>query len=224
MRKDLKLLLLLGATGFLETARAVTVTLIPVADNYAQDADINGVFDNLATRYSPDYRLHASLSRNPYSGIEPGDVRAGLEFNISGIPQGATITSATFTIANAGGFHNSDENPGPSSGQSLSGYIGDGQITLSDFSNGSVVATSLLFNFNVTSFVQSLVNGGNGYAGFIVSQNTLGYGSELLSSDWAVSGVAPKLVIQYTVPEPASFALFSLAGACSLLRRKHSRS
>lgn len=222
MPKSLRLLL--GVLGLLECAHAATVSLIPVADNYAQDADINGVFDTLATRTGPYFLLHSSLSRSPYLGIEPGDVRSGLEFNISGIPQGSIITSAIFSIHNTAAYHNSDENPGPYLGQSVSGYAGDGQVTLSDFGNLSIVANSMTDDFNVTSLIQSLVNAGNGYAGFIVGQNALGYGVVEYSLDHAYpGGPAPTLVIQYTVPEASSFALFSLAGVSFLLRRKRSR-
>ena len=223
MPKDLKLLLLLGVFGILESTHAAQVAFVPVADNYAQDADMNGVFDTLATRSGPYFLLYTSLSQAPFLGIEPGDVRSGLEFNISGIPQGSIITSATFSIYAAGGYHNSDENPGPFLGKSVSGYVGDGQITLSDFSNLSVTANSLTEDFNVTSFVQSLVDAGNGYAGFIVGENSLGYGRELYSLDHdEPGGHPPTLVIQYTVPEVSSFALLSLAGVTSLLRRKRS--
>lgn len=224
MPMDLKLLLLLGVFGILETAHATTSALIPVADNHAQDADMNGVFDTLATRSSPYFLLHSSLSQAPFLGIAPGDVRSGLEFNISGIPQGAIITSATFSIYAASGYHNSEENPGPSLGKSVSGYAGDGQITLSDFNNLSIVANSMNEDFDVTSFVQSLVDAGNGYAGFIVGENSLGYGRDLYSLDHAEpGGHPPTLVIQYAVPEASSFALFSLAGITSLLRQKRSR-
>lgn len=224
MPKDFKILLLLGVFGIFETAHSAQVAFVPVDDNYAQDADMNGVFDTLATRTGPYFLLHNSLSQAPLLGIEPGDVRPGLEFNISGIPQGSIITSATFSIYAASGFHNGDENPGPSLGKSVSGYAGDGEITLSDFSNLSVVANSMTDDFDVTSFVQSLVNAGNGYAGFIVGQNSLGYGVEQYSLDHAEpGGHPPTLVIQYTVPEVSSFALFSLAGVTSLQRRKRSR-
>jgi hypothetical protein len=224
MPRDFKLFLFLGVFALLESAHATTVSLIPVDNNYAQDADTNGVFDTLATKYSPYFLLHSSLSQSPYLGIEPGDVRSGLEFNISSIPQGSIITSATFSIHNASGYHNSDENPGPFLGQSVSGYVGDGQITLSDFSNLTIVANSMTDDFNVTSLVQLLVNAGNGYAGFIVGQNSLGYGVEEYSLDHAYpGGPAPTLVIQYTVPEASSFALLSLTGVSTLLRRKRSR-
>lgn len=225
MPRDFRLLLLLGVLGLVETSHATTVTYIPVADNHAQDADMNGVFDNLATRVGPYFLLHSSLSQNPSLGIAPGDVRSGLEFGISGIPQGAIITSAIFSIYATSGYHNSEENPGPSLGQSVSGYAGDGAITLSDFNNLSVVATSMTHEFDVTSFVQSLVTASSGYAGFVFGENSLGYGRELYSLDHAEpGGNPPTLVIQYTVPEPSSSVLFSLAGVSFLLRRKRSRS
>ena len=223
MPKDFKFLLIFGVFGILETAQAVQVALTPTANNYAQDGDMNGAFETLAT--NPGAYLYTSLSQSPFLGIEPGDVRSGLEFNISSIPQGAIITSAAFSIHPAGGYHNSDENPGPYLGQSVSGYAGDGQITLSDFANLSIIANSMTNDFNVTSLVQSLVNVGESYAGFVVGQNSLGHGSVKYSLDWAYpGGPAPTLVIQYTVPEASSFALFSLAGVSSLLRRKRSRS
>lgn len=222
MLKDLKFCLLLGVFGTLETAHATQVAFVPVDNNYAQDADMNGVFDTIATKY-PYFLLHISLSQAP-SATEPGDVRSGLEFNISSIPQGAIVTSANFSIYATSGYHNIDENPGPSLGRSVSGYAGDGQITLSDFSNLGVTANSMTDVFDVTSFVQSLVDAGKGYAGFIVGQNSLGYGMLLYSLDHdEPGGHPPTLVIQYTVPEVSSFALCSLAGVTSLLRRKRSR-
>lgn len=225
MPPNSKLLLLLGVFGILESSHATTVSLIPVADNYARDADMNGTFDTLATRTGPYFLLRNSLMHVGFSSLEAGDVRPGLEFNISGIPQGAMITSAIFSIYTTGSYYNPDDPPGPYLGRSISGYAGDGQITLSDFNNLSVVANSMDFEFDVTSLVQSLVNAGEDYAGLVVGQNSFGYAMDLLSRDDAEpGGHPPTLVIQYTVPEASSFALVSLAGVSCLLRRRRARS
>ena len=222
MPKAFESLLLLGVVGVLGTAGAATVSLAPVADNSAQDGDINGVFDNLTIRFN---LLRSGLTQAPYPGFETGDVRAGLEFNVSSIPQGSIITSATFTIHTSAAFSNLADNPGPFLGRSVAGYAGDGQVTLSDFNGLNIVSNSFTDDFDVTAFIQSLVNAGNGYAGFVVGQNTFGFGQQLYGVPYGYpGGPGPTLVIQYTVPEASSFAFISLAGATSLLRRKRSKS
>lgn len=68
-------------------ARAGTVTLEPVADGYVIDDEPNGLFEEVDTTGRLSSWFHTS-----------GEDRAVLEFDLSSIPSGMTITGATLTL------------------------------------------------------------------------------------------------------------------------------
>jgi hypothetical protein len=147
-----------------------------------------------------------------WSLFNPTIMVSALEFDISSIPSGATISSAGLRLRDALGS-------GTESLQ-LYGYQGNGTITDGDMSAGS-----LLFNFapstnptsyNVTSFIQSLVNGTTSWAGFNIrfpsAYNPLTpmiSESEIFDNNFEL--YPPQLTVEYTVvPEPSTWIIFGL--------------
>lgn len=146
-----------------------------------------------------------------YSLFNPLLTVPALEFDISSIPSGATITSA--------GLRLRDSVASGSESLELYGYLGNGTIT-----DGDMTAGSLLFSFtpnviatsyNVTSFIQSLVNGTPSWAGFNIRfpgaynplTPTVG---EFEFFDNSLSLFPPQLTVEYTtttVPEPSTWLI-----------------
>jgi hypothetical protein len=156
---------------------------------------------------------------------------SALEFNISSIasiPQGAVITSAIFSLHIAG---SQSFNGAAPPGQDISGYAdADGVVALGDFHKPTTLLGStgglptdappgsldLPFSFDVTSFIQSLVDSRTGFVGFRLDEAG-GPGSDVY--DWGSGSVDPSrhpsLEISFSaVPEPASLAMLAsgLAG------------
>jgi hypothetical protein len=165
---------------------------------------------------------------------------SALKFDITSIatiPQGAVITSATFSLSIAGSL--GPGTTGPS--QNISGY-GDnvGMVALSDFSEpttaigntGSLPANAppgsldIPLSFDATSFVQSLVNTRTDFAGFRLDPG-FGPGSVF---DWSAESAdparRPSLTINFSaVPEPSAALLmgFGLAGVVAVAWRRGTR-
>lgn len=166
-----------------------------------------------------------------------GENSENAEFNISGfsIPPLESITNAIFQATGEPnqvfGLGVSGERP---TSLAVRGYIGNGQADASDFQSGTILDSVNVspnyvqetYNFDVTTFVQSLVSNGNSFAGFGVRAQDLG---GLLLDRGTFSGNGPRLIITTapiaaSVPEPSmilGFLAFSTFGAGSLLKRKH---
>jgi len=117
----------------------------------------DGVFDLLISPGDPNF---GNVNNNGYTSW-----RTALEFDIPTFPTGSIINSATLTLY-TGVF------AGPRQVQ-LHGYVGDGDISLSDFAlDGLVDITTLCpiggqtMVFDVQSFVAGLVANGDPIAGF----------------------------------------------------------
>ena len=91
--------------------------------------------------------------------------RTAIELDISSIPGGSTIESASLTF-----IHNLSDT---SRQLHIYGYQGDGSVTLDDFTIGELVASNDVispFQVDVTTFVQNLVDAEATYAGFSIRE------------------------------------------------------
>lgn len=170
----------------------------------------DGVFDNL-------------WGGEPAAEILPNnltDVRFAVEYNISTIPLKSIIDIATLTFT--------EWVDGPSTVIQLHGYSGDGIVELndmvannlliSDISDG-IVGTTVL---PVTSFITSLLNQGDPFAGFMVRDVQSNQIITPQALNYYQIRNTPSLTISYsTVPEPSTVLLFlSGLGFTSFTRRK----
>jgi hypothetical protein len=126
--------------------------------------------------------------------------RCSLEFDISGIPAGATITSARLSLR-ANGIDLFCAQTDCS--VDLDGYVGNGTGELADLTAGSFLFTMPYTGTNfayvghdVTTFVTSLYTNGDDWAGFTLRRDPLGY----TPYDSPADGQPPILEIQYTLP------------------------
>ena len=179
-------------------------------------------------RCFPQFDVNVSAENGPYTLIEGQgginvnqipflgvDRRGVLEYDISSIPTGATITGAKimFEVNSIGG----------SGGIRVYGYAGDGaasiddalqvgtQIGVGDFPFGETGTQTMDIS---TQFVQSLV-GNSQYLGINLVGNPQGGSLGFYADEFDPSpffGLPAQLFIQYTpVPEPATTALAALS-------------
>jgi hypothetical protein len=195
----------------LSNARIETgpLVLTPVSDATGVNVDGDFEFDYLETDAELELR----------TGTNPSSRAFALEFDLSEVPAGATLTSATLSFVET----TDTVDPGflPAS---VYGYAGDndGVVTLDNPFNvllsdevGSVGNRSVgTQSIEVTSFVQSLLAGGGGYAGFYVES---WWDEYYIHSSEAVSPAnRPKLTIEWSVG-PATVQI-SDAQAVGLIR------
>lgn len=201
------------------TASAALMTFQPASVNTGIDGNFSpaiardGVFDTLVGGQPAAELLPNNLT----------DARFAVEYNISAIPANATITLATLTFTEF--VDGSPHGDGTGTIIQLHGYAGDGivdlhdmvanNLLLSDISDG-VKGTAVL---PVTSFVTSLVNQGEPFAGFMCKSVT-----ELLSAYYQIQD-SPNLTISYTVvPEPGTALVgVLLLGVATARRRRDQR-
>lgn len=191
------------------TAHALSLSTPPVSDRGAGFDNVNGVAGPLASDNDGLLRVFG------YTGSFCCFFRAALEFDVSSILPGSTITSSTLFLYDVltvlGG------------NIEIHGYSGNGVVTLgSDFAVNNLVASYLVSDpgshfLDVTSFLQSLVNGGNNYAGFMLRSSIEGpsnvNGADIGSKEHGNEAFRPNLTVDYfggptTTPEPSTMLLF----------------
>ncbi|MEM7412075.1 MAG: DNRLRE domain-containing protein [Myxococcota bacterium] len=193
-----------GVAGGLGAAIAVLLTsgafgatsvLVPIADGELSDDPRDGVFDTIdATDVAID--LESIASQNVLR-------RGALEFDLTAIPVGATITSATLRLTQFGG------GTAPSR-IDVHGYVADGSIDLGDAEASNTLAGQTFYSsvpafvvVDVTGYVESLVSRGVPTLGLSLrtdesSANArLRFGASELASD------PPELMIEWDVSGPA---------------------
>ena len=138
------------------------------------------------------------------------EYRAAMEFNISTLPVGTVVNSATLKLMSMD----------PNAMIGVYGYAGDGLVQGSDLTFDNWV---LFFDHNpglnevdVTGFVQSLVSSGQNYAGFVLREEVDNHYALFTSVE---SDFPPELLIEY-VPEPATLAVLALGLIPVLLKRR----
>ncbi len=131
-----------------------TVSVATAVDEGQQD----GVFEAI------DPVNLGLVNNNGYSSY-----RTSFEFDLAGLPGGATINSARLTVvlSNFEGLR----------GLELHGYPGSGAVRLADFALNGLVGTALVdasgtqtLVFDVTNFVAGLAADGQAFAGFNVRE------------------------------------------------------
>jgi hypothetical protein len=147
-------------------ARANTISVNPGTGSVGT---VITTFHTMNTTFTPAL---GPVSIVPDSGTANG----ALVFDLSFVPRGTTITSATFTMSVGGAvdglgspgmFVNEYVAPGPL--LSLSNFPQGGSVigSFTGLPNGSNPGTiNVVRTFDVTSFVQSLVNNGTPYPGY----------------------------------------------------------
>ncbi|MGV3485047.1 MAG: DNRLRE domain-containing protein [Planctomycetaceae bacterium] len=200
-------------------AEAAVFVVTPTTDRDALDSPGGGSFEFLSAENS------ASLTAQLFSA--GGDeYRGALEFDISGVPAGQTIDSATLSL-----FARTGRPVGSEPNLQLHGYTGDGTISLADFTQNNLlmeftsVGDNTTLNADVTSLIQSLYIGGNPFVGFNTRTTTSGGQVVLQAKESSTLTMpSPQLSITYSataVPEPSGLMACSAAFALiEWLRRR----
>jgi hypothetical protein len=172
----------------------------------------------------PPPQPHFSPGLGPVFSDSTGFGSAAMVFDLSFIPKGTSITSATFTMSVGGSF----EIYHPPS-LNVYDYVGIGPIvSLTDFSQSStflgnmgVLPTSadpgtinILKTFDATTFIQSLVNNGTPYAGFLLKDGG-GAAEDIPGSTAPFLSISSPATL--TVPEPQSGLMLAVGFAGVLL-------
>jgi hypothetical protein len=156
------------------------------------------------------------------------DHRAVVEFDISTLA-GVELTSATLRFSDPlGDWVSADD--------VLSGWFGDGTVTLADWYNiGNPTAnfSQGSTDLDVEAFIQNAIDSGENYIGFTLWQDTFigeGFGfqdgAQLILASNSNFNAPPPLPSPFSgtggagsVPEPSMLVIFSFAGACALICR-----
>lgn len=202
---------------FHSPAGATLITLSPTDFNTAVD---NGPQDGIYDAFTP-LNL-GSVLNNGFTSFT-----TAMEFDISAIPVGSTINSATLNlfVNNFEGFRSLQ----------INGWFGDGAVQLGDFAIDDHLAS---FNINTgisiplitdaTNFVANVLAGSGQAAGFNVQEDPPPASNFLIMS---IQQSPTSLSIDYTapvgVPEPTSLALIVAGlvtgGACRWRKRRRVR-
>jgi hypothetical protein len=216
-------------------AHAVVINVIPADDRTISDFDSDGVADGLAEQ--------EALLRTGFTNINTRYWRSALEFNISSVLNGSSVSSATLLLSDAGSTQIGKINVWGYNGNGII-EINDGNFTLNLLATLTITSSTgnPEFSINVTSFIQNLSDLSVSYAGFLLG-GINGGASDICSveADPVAYGCGiPLLNIEFTPPprieitagpgntstvmniiEPPSIALFLLGLVClTAMRRK----
>jgi hypothetical protein len=179
-------------------AGAASADLGFVAGATAEDrGPQDGVFD----AFTPSN--FGSVDNNGFTSL-----RTDLEFNLSPIPVGSTVSTATLSVHI--GFVEGTRS------LVLNGYAGDGAIQLIDFSRDGLVGSAILAGtshdlmFDATGFIRGLIGGGNVFAGFNFREDPANIPNFTIFNIDMTGPAAPLLSINF-VPVPEPSAIWPLA-------------
>ncbi len=185
------------------------------------------------TAYGQPYVL---TNPSPFSGLvvdrdleDTGELHEGFaEYSLASLPNNATVTSGSLS------FHVGLYEASSAGSPSLSVHLfdgGDGQITYADISKSlvNVAQSQDITGLGVytTDFMSAWCFNHrdeyfpSGYVGLDLSARVEDHTVKVWSlSDVQYGFQPPKIILNYTVPEPASFPLFGVAAALLFLGRR----
>jgi hypothetical protein len=204
-----KILLLAFLFAFTKSFSQTTLTLQPNAST-GKDAYIWSLDPNGTNSTTEDLALTAWT----WSG-NPGTIRSLLQFDLSSIPAGATIQTASMylywnpTSGNAGQSHLSGSNAAWL--QRITSSWNDQTVTWNNQPSTTTLHQATLpadtasnedYVVNVTSLIQDMVDNPSTSFGFLLRIQTEQYYRALVfaSSNHPNAALHPKLVVTYTVP------------------------
>jgi hypothetical protein len=199
-------------------AKAATITLESTLGFYAADSNRDGRGD-----WSFDFAAIPSLPIN--LGVFPGrytetvEYRPLYEFNIANLflTSNTIVTHAIFQVRRDDRFSRLN----PNDQVSLFGYKGNGKDDASDFQAGTYLSNSKglhFFRFDVTPFVNVIVNNNDAFAGFGLRAE--GFRGDL---DTKASLIIETADVAEPVPEPTTiFGSVIALGVGGWLKRKKS--
>jgi hypothetical protein len=152
------------------------------------------------------------------------NTRGILEFNLGGLPDGATITSAALKFDV--NLYTSDTSTGGPEPR-VFGYNGNGAASAADGTAGSLIATGNevtgldAYTINLNPATVAGLMGSNDIVGFAILPSLDGKQFGFYTSESTFAGSVPvTLDVTYAVPEPTSLGAILLAGAGLLARRR----
>jgi hypothetical protein len=148
---------------------AFVLTLSPVAQMYAVDTNLDGVFDRLVPPDGEGFDALVAAANGSIYG--PGERRYALEFDLNGLPRTATVFSAVLNLwnisAQGGGSYE------------LHGYAGSGTVTLNDVAVSHRIAGPFtvagFYPVDLRDYLTAQRNAGTRYLGISV-RNVSGEG------------------------------------------------
>jgi hypothetical protein len=219
------------AVGANKEAKAATFSLSSTITSQVTDNNFNGLGDEIYTEIP-----YIAVTNQTFGGTAQVT-----EFNIGNfflapnkVISNAVLQVEIYSFLLTGVGIDTPTNPGS---LGIFGYVGNGTGETSDFEAGvflnsvdiSSSSTGDILNFNVTPFVNQLVNNGDVFAGFGI--HALNFGGLFLNNKnnpYNPSGIPPRLIIETAdvtepVPEPTTILTAAIAlGWGGWLKRKNS--
>ncbi len=197
--------------SFLDGNSQTTLVLQP-GDSLGKDALLHGLSSQINNNYGSNGQLAASAWT--FSGI-PGVVRSVLEFDLSSVPNGATIDSAFLSLyawdSNAGlGQHSTLSGSNECWIQRITSSWDESTVTWNDQPTttiinqvamaASTIPTQDYLDIDVTNLVQDMLDNPSSSFGFLIRLQNESYHRQMnfASSDHDKRTLHPKLVVNYT--------------------------
>ena len=205
------------ALGVSSAAQAAVIDLTTSIHGQIRDLAASGPVDGVPEDIRTD-RIGLAHFQDADSGANlfpSRDVRGLIEFDISALAGGVSSAELILTTAPVSSAFIAAHTV------NLFGYSGDGSITLSDFSAGSLITDFAYFNepsvtLDVTAFIENQILLGGSFAGFnlfLLDPTNIGGPAQFAS--FGRQNVSPFPVLRITeaaaVPTPPALPLLALS-------------
>lgn len=193
-----------GLIGISWSSAATTLEIEAAVRGTAIDAEYDGVFEDLNDATIGGEFATVTMGR--VFGSFESERRAILEFDISGLPQGAAILSARLIMD----FVSASNDRGA---YFFYGYEGDGLLSFGDSDRTQMLVTAQSgagfdVDADVTDFIQDLVDDGVEWAGILGLETVDEVNTNFIAGP-REGRTLPTLVVE--VPEPASWLVHATA-------------